>query len=102
MRAIDRKLIEACIASENERVVRSLIDAGAEVNLTDRVGQQRYILCVSILRLFQEVEFEIDEVRFDEVEGAFEIERQSLVGLHDKRDFQIATHQFFKELYLLQ
>ena len=42
------------------------------------------------------MEFEIDEVRFDEVEGAFEIERQSVVDLHDKRDFQIATHQFFK------
>jgi anhydro-N-acetylmuramic acid kinase len=39
----------------------------------------------------------IDEVRFDEVEGAFEIERQSVVDLHDKRDFQIATHQFFKD-----
>jgi hypothetical protein len=43
------------------------------------------------------LEFEIDEVRFDEVEGAFEIERQSVVGLHDKQDFQIATHQFFKD-----
>jgi hypothetical protein len=31
------------------------------------------------------------------VEGAFEIERQSVVDLHDKRDFQIATHQFFKD-----
>jgi hypothetical protein len=50
-----------------------------------------------ILPLFQELEFEIEEVRFDEVEGAFEIERQSLVDLHDKQDFQIATHQFFKE-----
>jgi hypothetical protein len=27
------------------------------------------------LPIFQELEFEIDEVRFDEVEGAFEIER---------------------------
>ncbi len=26
------------------------------------------------MRLLQELEFEIDEVRFDEVEGAFEIE----------------------------
>jgi hypothetical protein len=43
------------------------------------------------------LEFKIDEVRFDEVEGAFEIERQSVVDLHDKRDFQIATHQFFKD-----
>jgi hypothetical protein len=50
-----------------------------------------------ILRIFQELEFEIDEVRFDEVEGAFEIKRQSLVDLHDKQDFQIATLQFFKE-----
>jgi hypothetical protein len=51
-----------------------------------------------ILPLFQELEFEIDEVRFDEVEGAFEIECQILVDLHDKRDFQkIATHQFFKD-----
>jgi hypothetical protein len=38
-----------------------------------------FIIDSSILRLFQEVEFEIDEVRFDEVEGAFEIERQSVV-----------------------
>jgi CMP-N-acetylneuraminic acid synthetase len=43
------------------------------------------------------LEFEIDEVRFDEVEGAFEIERQNVVDLHDKQDFQIATHQFFKD-----
>jgi hypothetical protein len=50
-----------------------------------------------ILPLFQELEFEIDEVRFDELEGAFEIEHQSVVDLHDKRDFQIATHQFFKD-----
>jgi hypothetical protein len=28
------------------------------------------------------LEFEIDEVRFDEVEGAFEIERQSVVDLY--------------------
>jgi hypothetical protein len=52
---------------------------------------------MSILPTFQELEFEIDEVRFDEVEGAFEIERQSVVDLHDKRDFQIATHQLFKD-----
>jgi hypothetical protein len=49
------------------------------------------------VRLLQELEFEIDEVRFDEMEGAFEIERQTVVGLHDKLDFQIATHQFLKE-----
>jgi hypothetical protein len=34
-----------------------------------------------ILRLLQELEL-IDEVRFDEVEGAFEIERQSVVDLY--------------------
>ncbi len=28
----------------------------------------------------------------EKVEGAFEIGRQSVVDLHDKRDFQIATH----------
>ena len=52
---------------------------------------------INILVIFEELEFEIDEVRFDEVEGAFEIERQSVVDLHDKQDFQIATHQFFKD-----
>ena len=51
---------------------------------------------MSILPLFQELEL-IDEVRFDEVEGAFKIERQSVVDLRDKRNFQIATHQFFKD-----
>jgi hypothetical protein len=79
------------INNDQEQSKLVLANSSKEATMTSTLNT------TSILRPLQESEFEIEEVRFDEVEGAIEIEHQIVVDLHNKGDFQITTHKFFKD-----